>query len=123
MNILSYIYKIFRFKNRTYCAVTPDGKKFWYLNGKCHREDGPAIICPDGTQFWVINNKIHREDGPAVIYPDGSQFWYLNGRLHREDGPAIIYSNGTVLYFKHGQSFVKHSILLNPIKFTIKDGL
>ena len=77
----------------------------------------------DGSQEWYLNGKFHREDGPAIIRPDGSQFWYLNGRLHREDGPAIIYSNGTVLYFKHGQSFVKHFILLNPIKFTIKDGL
>jgi hypothetical protein len=32
----------------------------------------------DGSQMWFLNGKIHREDGPAVIYPDGSQMWFLN---------------------------------------------
>ena len=28
---------------------------------------------------WVLNGKRHREDGPAVKYPDGHKEWYLNG--------------------------------------------
>jgi hypothetical protein len=32
----------------------------------------------DGSQMWFLNGKIHREDGPAVIYPDGTQMWFLN---------------------------------------------
>ena len=44
---------------------------------------------------WCLNGKLHREDGPAAIYyrEDGSvddKVWYLNGELHREDGPAIV---------------------------------
>jgi hypothetical protein len=32
-----------------------DGSKEWYLNGKCHREDGPAVEYADGTKFWYLN--------------------------------------------------------------------
>ena len=52
----------------------------WRLNGKIHREDGPAVIWADGGQEWWLNDQIHREDGPAVVSSDGSQEWYLNGK-------------------------------------------
>ena len=34
-----------------------DGTKYWYLNGKTHREDGPAIERADGTKYWYLNDK------------------------------------------------------------------
>jgi hypothetical protein len=46
-------------------------------------------VYPNGTKEWYLNGKLHREDGPAVEYSDGTKYWYLNGKLHREDGPAI----------------------------------
>jgi hypothetical protein len=58
----------------------PSGRQEWLLNGKYHREDGPAIIFPDGHQHWCLNDKLHREDGPAVIWPDGSEYWYANNK-------------------------------------------
>lgn len=33
------------------------GNKFWYLNGKLHREDGPAIERANGEKYWCINGK------------------------------------------------------------------
>jgi hypothetical protein len=27
-----------------------------------------------------LNGKLHREDGPAVIWADGTKRWYLNGK-------------------------------------------
>jgi hypothetical protein len=56
-----------------------DGHKFWYLNGKYHREDGPAIEWPDGAKSWYIDGQYHREDGPAIEYADRSKEWFLNG--------------------------------------------
>jgi hypothetical protein len=35
---------------------------------------------PDGTQAWFLNGKRHGEDGPAIIYSDGTQTWWLNGK-------------------------------------------
>ena len=56
-----------------------NGSKHWYLNGKLHREDGPAIEYPNGDKRWYLNGKLHREDGPAVEYANGNKYWYLNG--------------------------------------------
>jgi len=60
-------------------VVDSDGNKFWYVNDKFHRIDGPAIISSDGTQTWCINGKLHREDGPAIIRANGKQEWWING--------------------------------------------
>ena len=60
--------------------VSENGDKFWYLNGKCHREDGPAVEWFDGHKQWYLNDERHREDGPAVELSNGDKEWYLNGR-------------------------------------------
>ena len=60
--------------------VYSDGYKAWYLNGKRHREDGPALEDSDGDKAWYLNNKLHREDGPAVEYSKGYKEWYLNDK-------------------------------------------
>ena len=33
--------------------VFDNGNRYWYLNGKLHREDGPAIECADGDREWL----------------------------------------------------------------------
>ena len=58
--------------------TTKNGTKVWYLNGKWHREDGPAIEYADGTKFWYKYGEFHREDGPAVELASGTKRWYLN---------------------------------------------
>ena len=42
-------------------------------------------VYPDGEQRWFLNGKRHREDGPAVINPDGYQCWYLKGEELTEE--------------------------------------
>ena len=37
-----------------------------------------------GTKSWYLNGKYHREDGPAVESADGSKEWYLNGKCLSE---------------------------------------
>jgi hypothetical protein len=39
------------------CKVFSGGTKQWYLNGKLHRVDGPALEYADGTKYWYLNNK------------------------------------------------------------------
>ena len=44
-----------------------DGYKEWYLNGKLHREDGPAIEYPSGYKAWYLNDKrVSEEELPCV---------------------------------------------------------
>jgi hypothetical protein len=59
--------------------VYDTGTKYWYMNGKRHREDGPAIERANGDKYWYLKGKLSREDGPAIEWADGYKAWYLNG--------------------------------------------
>jgi hypothetical protein len=66
--------------------VYTNGNKFWYLNGKIHREKGPAIECTNGDKCWYLNGQRHREDGPAIEFANGDKAWFLKGeRLTEEE--------------------------------------
>jgi hypothetical protein len=56
-----------------------------------------------GTKYWYLNDKRHREDGPAIEYANGSKAWYINGLLHREDGPAVECVFGYYEWYYHGK--------------------
>jgi hypothetical protein len=94
------------------------GTKYWCLNGELHREDGPAAEWADGSKFWHLNGKYHREDGPAIEWPNGSKHWYLNGNLHREDGPAVERANGSKAWYLNGNHYseAEWNELVNPVK-------
>jgi len=83
------------------------GDKEWFLNGKLHREDGPAIEYANGDKLWLLNGEYHRVDGPAVEYADGHKTWWLNGERHRVDGPAIEYVNGDKSWYLNGEKLTE----------------
>ena len=73
------------------------GTRRWYLNGRYHREDGPAIEHADGvSRVWCLNGERHREDGPAVDGADGTRRWYLNGKYLREETAIREYKRGNM---------------------------
>ena len=37
--------------------IDSNGTKRWYLNGKQHRTDGPAVEFKDGTKLWYLNDE------------------------------------------------------------------
>jgi hypothetical protein len=88
-------------KNYTGIVEYPNGTKVWYLNGLCHREDGPAIEYFNGGKEWRCHGLIHRVDGPAIEGSNGSKDWCLNGiylsqeewfeRLSKEDKLNVIW--------------------------------
>ena len=71
------------------------------LNGKKHREDGPAVYSPLVKEWWV-NGQLHRVDGPARMMSGGSMMFYEHGKLHRKEGPAVILSNGCQEWWVNG---------------------
>ena len=91
--------------------VFESGTKYWYLNGKLHREDAPAVENADGTKYWYLNGNRHREDGPAIEYAAGTKYWYLNGDLHRGDGPAIEDANGTKYWYLNGKKVTEADVM------------
>ena len=60
-------------------TIDANGTKCWYLDGKRHRVDGPAIEWANGTKRWYLDGKRHRIDGPAEEYANGTKRWYLDG--------------------------------------------
>ena len=129
MNFKTYYLKE---SNKPTCKTYSNGTKKWWLNGKLHREDGPAIEYTNGYKSWYLNGKRHREDGPAVEWPNGYKAWFLNSELHREDGPAIERANGTkewwlnnVKYSKldHKRELIRRGILKNPSLEDVMDAI
>jgi hypothetical protein len=67
-----------------------DGDKYWYVDNKLHRVDGPAI-CASDREEWFLNGRCSRPDGPSVVYFDGSRTeWWDDGKRHRIGGPAAV---------------------------------
>ena len=72
--------------------IRSNGDEEYYLNGKRHRENGPAWISSIAkTETWFWHGKIHRENGPAEIVKNFKEVWYFRDLIHRNDGPAFIY--------------------------------
>ena len=42
-------------------------------------------VYANGIKEWFLNGKYHREDGPAVEYADGDKYWFLNGKELTEE--------------------------------------
>ena len=87
-------------------TVDETGTERWYLNGKLHRDDGPAGELADGTKVWYLNGEHDRTDGPAVEWPDGTKEWWVDGvELTEEEfnnrnrtlvATIKVYSDGSV---------------------------
>ena len=39
----------------------------------------------NGGKFWYLNGKLHRIDGPVAEYTNGNKFWYLNDKEYSEE--------------------------------------
>ena len=46
-----------------------------------HNPYGAAIINEDGTKYYFIENKYHRLDGPAIIYYNSEEKYFINGQF------------------------------------------
>ena len=71
---------------------------FHYLNGKLHREDGPAFEHINGQKEWYVNGKLHRLDGPALEWRSGTKYYYIEDKYcytkEEFDKVAYLYLNG-----------------------------
>ena len=71
----------------------PNKTKFWSLNHKYHRINGPAIEWNDGTKEWYFNNQLHRINGPAIDDADGDKSWYIGILMEKATLKKIITGN------------------------------
>ena len=63
------------------CVTKDDGDIRYYLDGKLHRLDGPAVERVSGMKHWFVNGVRHRLDGPAMENPNfpRAKQWWING--------------------------------------------
>ena len=94
-----------------YTVRVYDQSTEWYLNGRRHREDGPAVEWANGYKEWYLNDQRHRPDGPAVEWADGSKVWYLNGQRHRPDGPAMEWADGDKEWWLNGREVTESDVM------------
>ena len=69
---------------------------FYCVNGKLHREDGPAAEGINGYKGWFINGKRHRLDGTAIEWDEIKQYW-IEGKYYTKEefeSAAYLYKNG-----------------------------
>jgi hypothetical protein len=52
--------------------------------------DRPTRVNVDGSMEWTVNGKRHRENGPAIVRPNGAREYWLNGHMHRVEAPAYF---------------------------------
>lgn len=61
----------------------PVHQEAWFLDGKKHRLDGPAVS--EGEKaMWCNMGTYHREDGPAIVLP-GEKIWALYGKTYKQE--------------------------------------
>ena len=63
--------------NKPECITFSYGTKAWFLNGKLHREEGPAVERPDGTKEWYLNDEEVHPETLADLWLELEVFcWY-----------------------------------------------
>jgi len=75
------------------------GDKYWFKNGKIHRDNGPARILIYKSlivkHFYCQDGLYHRVAKPAYIeWKDGIKIYeayYIKGNRHNLEGPAETY--------------------------------
>jgi hypothetical protein len=97
--------------------IDANGDKEWFLLGKLHREDGPAVEYANGDKEWFLHGRLHREDGPAYIYNKYYIEWYLNGNLIYCKDKNNLHKY-PYLSKKFKQSIIKYKLLGNPLDIT-----
>lgn len=93
--------------------VDSDGSQYYYINGKCHREDGPARSSKVAN-IWMINGKVHRIGAPAILYTNGNYNWLSKGVRHRLDGPAVKRGN-SLFYYVNGKFCATDHVYLKAV--------
>lgn len=96
------------------CKINYSNSICYYLNGKPHRLDGPAITLGNGDKHWYNQGKLTRLDGPAIEYANGYKVWYVDDwHYSREE----FYKLPEVRAFRRAK--IKQLLLSMPSSFKL----
>lgn len=81
-----------RFRADDLPVVETEGDEFeeacdmWMVGDKLHRENNlPAVIYEGGKMSWWLDGKRHRTDGPAVVDNGVEEYWIDDKQLSEEE--------------------------------------
>lgn len=74
------LYKYLSIKHKNGKYILDGIGIFYWKNGLQHCENGPAEYIFNKHKAWFINGKLHRLDGPAIEWSDGRVEYYINGK-------------------------------------------
>jgi hypothetical protein len=61
------------------------GNEYWYNEEQeLHRENEPAVVYIGGAKMYFVNGRKHREDGPAIDFKNIKE-WYIDGVQYSEE--------------------------------------
>jgi hypothetical protein len=66
-------------------AVYPDGTICWYNDGMLDTFNTWTVTKPCGAKLYFVRGKCHRENGPAIENLNGKNFWVINGKSCKEE--------------------------------------
>ena len=72
------LYNLLIESDKPICKIYNDGTKEWWLNGKRHREDGPAVEWASGYKHWWLNGEQYSE-------PNYYRQLYKLGKITKEE--------------------------------------
>lgn len=75
-----------KLKNDNYKVKYPNRIDYYNDSGDLHRDNGPAIEYDEGYKSWFLNGKRHRLDGPAVEgIEEKENLYWINGAFYEKD--------------------------------------
>ena len=68
------------------------------------------------TKYWLVNGKRHREDGPASEWSNGTKSWWFNGPFNNTDIYSLEASHD-----ENGANLIQHDVEVkqNPTDRTV----
>ena len=45
-----------------------------------------------GSKYWIVNDKHHRLDGPAIEHYSGSKYWYIDNIKCAKEQHKLLHS-------------------------------
>lgn len=77
----------------------------YYMFGKLHRTDGPALVTSKENIYYYFKGKLHNQEHPSLHY--GSKVYCKHGLYHRLTKPSYRYVN----YYKNIVKYKQYNVL------------
>ena len=72
-------------------------------------------VYDNGDKEWYLNGKRHREDGPAGEYANGDKFWYLDGKQQEVKEKFINVDNCWLIIDRRNSIYIQDNSFIESL--------